>query len=334
MASCSQLSEIEDGLFEDDLQGVGDIEMALFQRSAAGAGGTEPLLETGRLDRVGAVLAPVDDAAEGVDVGGLPVGGQGHHLVFVGRVQEAEIFRHLLVEDAERVGHLHLADAPQVIAAPLVIAGRDPFPSSIEGEDSRALERRGEKRAGRVGDVVLDEMPLIGTIRARTLEAGREVVRGAAGQMARRVDHRGDEEGIPGRLPLGGHRVGARLERQGERGLIERTSHPDGRIERVGDMVNVGERDRCLAQAVVDGVKGQFPGRKWNRPLAVLDPGEPLFFCRGDDLAVLDQARRRVVERGIDPQRVHQTTPISLPVRRGTRPLRMPQEQDQCHLRH
>ena len=80
-----------------------------------------------------------------------------------------------------------------------------PFPPSIEGENSRALERRGE-RAGRVRDVVLDEMPLIGTVRARALEAGGEVVRGSAGEMARRVDHRGDEEGIPGRLPLGGYR--------------------------------------------------------------------------------------------------------------------------------
>ena len=111
--------------------------------------------------------------------------------------------------------------------ASLVIAGRDPFPPSIEGENSRALERRGEKRAGRVRDVVLDEMPLIGTVRARALEAGGEVVRGSAGEMARRVDHRGDEEGIPGRLPLGGYRVRARLERQGERRLIEGTSHPD-----------------------------------------------------------------------------------------------------------
>ena len=109
-------------------------------------------------------------------------------------------------------------------------------------------------------DVVLDEMPLIGTVRARALEAGGEVVRGSAGEMARRVDHRGDEEGIPGRLPLGGHRMCAGLERQGERRLIEGTSHKDARVEGVGDMRYVGELDRCLAQAVVDGVKGEFPG--------------------------------------------------------------------------
>ncbi|MCD6058552.1 MAG: hypothetical protein K0Q89_2082 [Thermomicrobiales bacterium] len=169
-------------------------------------------------------------------------------------------YSHLLVEDAERVGHPHLADRSQVIAASLVIAGRDPFPSSIESEHSRVLERRGEKRAGRVGNVVLDEMPLIGTIRARAFEAGREVVGRAAGQMAWRVDHRSDEKGIPGCLPLGGHRVGARLERQSERGLIEGTPHPDGRVEPVGDMVNVGEPDRRFAQAVVNGVKRKLPG--------------------------------------------------------------------------
>src|SRR5215216_7837773 len=58
-------------------------------------------------------------------------------------------------------------------------------------------------------------------------------------------------------------------------------------------------------------MKGQFPGRKRNWPFAMLDPGEPFFFRCGDDLAVLDEARRRVVERGIDPQGVHPTTPIS-----------------------
>src|SRR5215218_6643901 len=51
--------EVEDGLLQDDLQGVGDIEVVLVQWFATGAGGAEPLLETERLDRVGAVPAPV-----------------------------------------------------------------------------------------------------------------------------------------------------------------------------------------------------------------------------------------------------------------------------------
>src|SRR5215218_10253506 len=43
----------------------------------------------------------------------------------------------------------------------------------------------------------------------------------------------------------------------------------------------------------------------------MLDPSEPFFLRRGHHLAVFDQTRRRVVERGIDSQGVHATTPIS-----------------------
>ena len=39
-----------------------------------------------------------------VDVDRFSVRGQGHDLVFVGRVQEAQIFRDLFVEDAQGVG--------------------------------------------------------------------------------------------------------------------------------------------------------------------------------------------------------------------------------------
>src|SRR5215212_7966611 len=171
--------KVEDGLFKHDLQGAGDIEVLLLQRSAAGAGRSEPLFETGRLDRVGAVFALVDDAPECVDIGGLSKGGQGHDLVFIGGVEEAEILRDLLVEDAEGVGHPNLADAVQLIAASLEIPCSRLFAASIKRQDGRALEWRGEKRARRVRDMMLDEMPLVGTVRARALKASGKVMRGS-----------------------------------------------------------------------------------------------------------------------------------------------------------
>ena len=66
------MDEIEDGLLEDDLQGVGDVEVALFQRSAAPRAGPNRCSRQGGSIDVGAVLAPVDDVAERVDVGGRP----------------------------------------------------------------------------------------------------------------------------------------------------------------------------------------------------------------------------------------------------------------------
>src|SRR5690606_17427601 len=80
------------------------------------------------------------------------------------------------------------------------------------------------------------------------------------------------------------------------------------RVERVGDVVYLGQVDPGLAQAVVDGVEGQFPGGERDRTLAVLDPGEALLLRGGNHPAVRDQAGSRVVVDGVDAERVHRAS--------------------------
>src|SRR5919204_327748 len=75
-----------------------DVVVTLLQRLAPHARRPEALLEPGWLDRVLAVRAELNDRAEIGHVARLTEGGQGHHLVFIGGVQEAQILGDLRVK--------------------------------------------------------------------------------------------------------------------------------------------------------------------------------------------------------------------------------------------
>ena len=69
-------------------------------------------------------------------------------------------------------------------------------------------------------------------------------------------------------------------------------------------MVDVGEGDARLAQAIVDRVERQLPSRERHGALGMLDVREALVLGRGDDEAVDHHGRGRVVIGGVDAQRV------------------------------
>src|SRR5213075_1398274 len=58
-------------------------------------------------------------------------------------------------------------------------------------------------------------------------------------------------------------------------------------------------------EAIIDRVIRQLPRREWNGPLAVLDAREALLFGRRDDVAIVNEARGRIVISSIDAERVH-----------------------------
>ena len=129
----------------------------------------EPLLEPGRVDRVPALVSQAGPSRGTRDANArLAERGQGHHLVFVGRVQEAEVGRDLLVEDPQRVGHLDLAEPFQIGPLPDGVAGRRLLAAAVERQDGGPLERRGVEGAGGVRQVMRHEMPAEGARRART----------------------------------------------------------------------------------------------------------------------------------------------------------------------
>src|SRR5687768_1701413 len=77
------------------------------------------------------------------------------------------------------------------------------------------------------------------------------------------------------------------------------------RVERVRDVVDIGELDARGLEAVVDGVIGKLPGGEGQRALAVLDAREALLLGGRAHCAVDHQARRRVVVCRIDAERDH-----------------------------
>jgi hypothetical protein len=242
-------------LLQDDLDRMGEIVVARLQRPAALAGRAEALSEAERVDRVLALTTEVDQATEVSDVGRFAERSQGHHLVFVRRLQKPEIFGEAFIEEAERMGHVHLAQSRQGTPLPQAIGRRCPLAAPVEREDRRARERRGVESAGGVGDVVLHEVPAVWTSGPCTLETLREVVGRAARQLARGVDDRGEEERIPGRLPFGWRRVGARFERQGDRRVVAVHAEQQGGIVGIGDVIDIDQRDPGLTQAIVDRVE-------------------------------------------------------------------------------
>src|SRR5690606_7266036 len=172
-------------------------------------------------------------------------------------------------------------DAAQVVALAQAVRRRRALAAPVERHDGGALERRGVEGAGGVGGVVVDEVPAVGTIRRDAAEPGGQTVRRAAGQVARRVDDRGQEERVPGRGPFLWRGLGARLQGQLDGRRPGVAAEQLVRIERVGYVVDVGQAGAGRAQTVVDCQEGQFPGRERNGALAVLNVREALLLGRG-----------------------------------------------------
>jgi hypothetical protein len=70
-------------------------------------------------------------------------------------------------------------------------------------------------------------------------------------------------------------------------------------------MVNVIQVDVRHAQAVVNGVKRQFVCRKWNGSFTMLNMGEPLFLCSGEQNTIFNQTGGRIMEDSIDTECIH-----------------------------
>src|SRR5579875_369135 len=134
--------------------------MALLQVPSSAARRTKALLQAQRPDGVLALCAGSNNVAKLVEVTRPAERGQRHDLIFVRGMQESQVFGNLFVQDAERVGEMHLTYHGELIIPTQAVAGRGPLASSIQREHSGALEGRGEKGAGGMSNVVLDKVPL------------------------------------------------------------------------------------------------------------------------------------------------------------------------------
>ena len=99
-----------------------------------------PFLKRDRMNRKLPLLADLYHLPEIFQVRRLAKRGERHNLVFVRRMQKAEILGHLFVEDTERMGHVDLSQPVNLVVMTLAVTRRRFFPSPIDCKDSRLPE--------------------------------------------------------------------------------------------------------------------------------------------------------------------------------------------------
>src|ERR671914_2365579 len=150
--------------------------MARFKRCTRRARGPEQLGKVGRCDLVAAVALPLQDPGKLAHISRRAKGGERHHLVLIRGVLEAEIVRDAFVQEAERMRQVYLPDAAEFPTSIMAIGGSGLLATSIHGEHRGLVERGGEERARLVRQVMLDEMPAVRSVMARSVEAPAQVI--------------------------------------------------------------------------------------------------------------------------------------------------------------
>ena len=245
----------------------------------AGHAQTGAIVEIGLIQPERAVGLEVDQVVE--DEPGifrLAIRREPHHLVLARIDLEAGVVGERRVEQPQRMREMQLFAHLQVVAAPEADRRGRPFADPVHGEDDRLLERRRKEGGRGVALVVLREQKL-----ALPIEVGIERAKLVAQELLLEQlllqpqrDRHAEGAEAPGSECEIGFEQPFELE---ERLVVER------------DMIDVGEADAGLGQAIGDGVMRETG--------IVLLAGEALLLGGGDDLSVDDQCRGAiVVERG------------------------------------
>jgi hypothetical protein len=148
-------------------------------------------------------------------------------------------------------------------------------------------------------------VPARGAIGMIAAKERMDMMGSASGQMARRVDHRRNEERFPDRFPAWKNLMSAWLQRNNECGILLLPVEQEIRIVRIGDMVDISECDTSFLQTIVNGVEREFVGGKGDGSFRVFDVCEAFFLNGGDYSTIMYQTGGRVVIRGVDAKRVH-----------------------------
>ena len=226
----------------------------------------------------GAVLVEVDHLLhDPVEVDGLPVGGEAHHLVLGAVDLEAEVVGEGAVEEPQAVREADLLEHRDVGALADAVGRRRPLADAVHGEDRRLLEGGGQEARGGVAHVVLGEedRPLVG------LELLADD-RGHPELLVEPHRHRLAEGGE-------GAREGGDVGREHPLELEERLVVEADRVELLG-------LDPRLVEHVLDRAVGEV------RVVALA--GEALLLAGGDDHAVLQEGGGGVVVEAGDPEDV------------------------------
>jgi len=194
---------------------------------------------------------------------------------------------------------IDLPQPPVTAIAIQSVTGGGALATAIDGQHCAIVEGSRQAGAGLMRTVMLDKMPAVRAIGACAGKALAQMMRRAAGQLARCIHHIAKPQRFPWRR-CAAHR---RLQRQRDRCSVMRQLQP--RVVRIGDMIDLSEQHAGRAQAIVDRMKGQLPCGEGHRPLAMLDAREALFLGRRQYDAVAHRAGRAVMEGRIDSEGQH-----------------------------
>ena len=229
----------------------------------------------------GIIRAPVraHNVSENIELLGLPVGGETHHLVLVAEFQEAEILCQRRVIQPERMRKRHgtLNFHARPCARPPHCAGE--ITQSVGGEKRRALERRAIKRAGEMRLVVFDAMKSCAQLGRIGPERPRQRL---ANPSARK---------------LAQHAHALPRERRHPQRVKKLCPQPSIGIARHRDVIDFAECEISRSQAV--------PNRPSREPRGIFHAVTSLLFQRGHELAIAHNRGRRVSVIRVDPQDVH-----------------------------
>jgi hypothetical protein len=296
--------QVDQRLLEDPLDGAGDVREAAAVGAAQvdrvpgvagrpehfdelariGSRGGEVELEAVEVESERAVLGAAQDPADLVQVGGLAVRGEAHHLVFALVDGEAEERREGRVEHSQRMREADFAEEAQIrraVVADFARAHREgrPLADAVGGEDGRFPRGSGEERGRRVRLVVLGEEDLPG--RHAELRGDDSL---DPQLLAEEVAHRLREA-------AGGTGEAAQGHGQHPLELQHRLLVEDDGVEILGIELRVLE-------AEIDGGERERG--------VVLAPGEALFLDGADGDAVDDEGRGGVVVVRRDAEDAHQ----------------------------
>ncbi len=270
-----RLAPVRDDMEQDPFQALlrsgGEVAMRLGEHLGP-LGTRQQLLESGedmavigrplgrepvQVERVLAVRMEVDEALEEPPVDlGVPVRRQAHHLVLVGVELETEMPGDEPVEDADRVPDRVGVEDLEPTVSHRIDGHRVDLAHAVAHDAERVGERRGEIRAGRVGEMVLDADEF----------SPRQV------------------EAVTPELDLPDRAVHLRVERGADRADRRRMAAV---VEAMRDHVDVPHADAGLVQAVLDGFLRERVG--------VLLGAEALLGGGGDD-APIGENRRGAVQ--------------------------------------
>ena len=248
--------------------------------------------EVAQVECKGAVVPEANDLLHLLDIGRLAVGREAHDLVLVAVMREADELGHRLVENAQRVRKIDATVDRQRPALAQPPGRRRKIAESVDRDRDGLVVGRNQEGGREMAEMVLDHVrrsPEL-LLRKMALEVARDV--GPLAAISQPAHHVIETD--------------ARRQREGE------LAPAVGGIVAVDrNMVDIGQRDPCLAQAIAD----RFAGKA----APMLDAAKTLLFDRCDEFAILDQAGGRVGVIGVEPENVgHAAMSI---IRRSLRPV-------------